>query len=399
METVIIYASIWLLVNKKSISTVVFIQMSGIKTNQGTGGGLVFNELLAKSLIKKGIDVYAITNPFDLYGFEFLGERRYVAKFMGAVSFPLNWFIFNRKKLRDEISLIVAKLPEDSIYVTIDAFPPDIYAAKILKKLGKKIIITMYHITPSPIFHPIRRGVFRSLIAWLISLNALFFIKFFNVPFFLDNKRIAKKLGWNFKDNLMEMPLSLPKYFNIKNNELGKCVCFVGRLSKSKVISDLIKSWRIVVDKVPESRLYIIGADSSNGMYKRMIQKYKLQDSIIITGFLSYEEKMELMHKCSIFTFPSYEEGWALAVMEAIDMGLLPIVYDLPAYDYICTNQIKVKISDRRKLAFSTIHYLLNDNERLHLVEKLQNCILHYTEEVVINKWLDQVNKKFYRLI
>ena len=104
---------------------------------------------------------------------------------------------------------------------------------------------------------------------------------------------------------------------------------------------------------------------------------------------------MELMHKCSIFTFPSYEEGWALAVMEAIDMGLLPVVYDLPAYDYICTNKIKVKISDRKKLALLTIHYLLNDNERLHLVEKLQNCILHYTEEVVINEWLDQVSKKF----
>jgi glycosyltransferase involved in cell wall biosynthesis len=223
----------------------------------------------------------------------------------------------------------------------------------------------------------------------------LFFIKFFNVPFFLDNKRIAKKLGWNFKDDLMEMPLSLPKYFNIKNNELSKCVCFVGRLSKSKGISDLIKSWRIVVDKVPESLLYIIGTDNGNGMYQKMIHKYKLQDSIIITGFLSYEEKMEIMHKCSIFTFPSYEEGWALAVMEAIDMGLLPVVYDLPAYDYICTNKIKVKISDRRKLALLTIHYLLNDNERLHLVEKLQNCILHYTEEVVINEWLDQVSKKF----
>ena len=55
---------------KESVSTVVFIQMSGAKTDSGTGGGLVFQEMLANSLIERGIKVYAITNPNDIYGFQ-----------------------------------------------------------------------------------------------------------------------------------------------------------------------------------------------------------------------------------------------------------------------------------------------------------------------------------------
>ena len=48
---------------KKSVSTVVFIQMVGAKTDSGTGGGLVFQEMLANSLIERGIKVYFLLIP------------------------------------------------------------------------------------------------------------------------------------------------------------------------------------------------------------------------------------------------------------------------------------------------------------------------------------------------
>ena len=78
---------------KESVSTVVFIQMTGAKTDSGTGGGLVFQEMLAKSLIERGIKVCAVTNPIDLYGFQFLDENRLVAKFSKSFSGAIGLFI------------------------------------------------------------------------------------------------------------------------------------------------------------------------------------------------------------------------------------------------------------------------------------------------------------------
>lgn len=178
----------------ESVSTVVFIQMTGAKTDSGTGGGLVFQEMLAKSLIAIGIKVYAITNPSDLYGFQFLGRNRLIARFSKSSSRAIGLFLFDRKKLKAELSSFASIFPKDALFVTVDPFPKDIFAAKVLRRCGRKVIITMYHITPSPLFHPIRRGSLRSLIAWLISLNALLFIKTANIPFLLCFRKIMVDL-------------------------------------------------------------------------------------------------------------------------------------------------------------------------------------------------------------
>ena len=380
---------------KESVSTVVFIQMSGAKTDSGSGGGLVFQEMLAKSLIERGTKVYAITNPIDLYGFQFLGKNRLVARFSKSSSGAIGLFIFERKKLKIELRAFASNFPKDTLFVTIDPFPSDIFAAKVLRRCGQKVIVTMHHMTPSPLFHPIRRGPMRSFIAWLISLNALLFIKTANIPFFLDNKRIALELGWKFGENLMEMPSALPKYVRRKAKGTKKYACFVGRLTKNKGIADLIRAWSVVNKQIPEAVLYIIGTDFGNGKYQKMIDKYAKQDSIVITGFLDGETKEDIIKECSVFIFPSYEEGWALAVMEAIDIGILPVTYDLPAYDYICVDRIKVRISDIQSLASKTVYYLNHEAERLDLVERLQKCVSSYTMDRVTDVWIKQLKDYF----
>jgi glycosyltransferase involved in cell wall biosynthesis len=380
---------------------IVFIQMTGGRTSSGSGGGLVFQELLAKSLTQRGYSVYAITNTFDLYGFSFLGKRRMTADFhSGTAGSIMGFFLFNRWKLKYEISRFVKTIPEDSVYVTVDPFPADISAARFLNmKLGKNVVVTMHHITPSPLFHPFRRGFARTLIAWLISINALLFIKIQNVPLFLDNKRIATTTGWKLKGNLLEMPLSLPNNHVMKPRDNSKCVCYIGRLSKNKGIADLIKAWKIVIGAVPESRLFLIGTDHGKGKYQRMIIKYNLVNSVVLKGFVGNDEKNEIMEKSSMLAFPSYEEGWGLAVMEALDAGLLPILYDLPAYDYVCSQKVKIRPGNVKKFAETMIYYLRNDEERIDLTKQLQKCISKYSLEYVTTQWVEQIDKVFNDIV
>lgn len=380
------------------VSTVVFVQMAGSKTSKGTGGGLIFQEALASSLIERGLNVYAITNPSDTYGFQFLEKNRLVARYTASSTGSVGLLFFDSRKLKAELRSAISDLPNDAIFVTIDPFPADILAAKVLKRSGRRAVVTMYHITPSPMFHPFRRGPFRSIIAWLISLNALLFVKLYQVPLFLDNRRIASEMGWQFSRNLLEMPLALPSYSMNKVKGGKKYACFLGRLAKNKGILDLIRAWRMVRSQVPDALLYIMGRDFGNGRYQKLIRRYRLQDSVVITDFLDEKAKEEIMDECSLFIFPSYEEGWGLAVMEAIDMGLLPIVYDLPAYDYMCSSENKVRVSDVRSLASKVAYYFTHDEERSELVKKLQGCISGFTINRVTDVWLDQVNNYFFEV-
>ena len=77
--------------------------------------------------------------------------------------------------------------------------------------------------------------------------------------------------------------------------------------------------------------------------------------------------------------------------MEAVDNGLLPITYNLPAYDYLGKEAVKVKPGDIRGIANTTIYYLNNEKYRKEKVIKLQNEILKYNMDFVANNWVYQL--------
>ena len=151
-------------------------------------------------------------------------------------------------------------------------FPRDIISAYYIKHyLRKRIVITMLHITPSILFHPLKRGFLRSFVAWSISILALFVIKTQQIPVFMDNKRIAKSTGWNLHNLLMEIPLTVSNVIKPPENKHGHIACFIGRFNPNKGIVDLIHSWKAVYQNIPNAILYMIGNDLGNGKYQKLI--------------------------------------------------------------------------------------------------------------------------------
>ncbi|MEI9959687.1 MAG: glycosyltransferase [Limisphaerales bacterium] len=54
--------------------------------------------------------------------------------------------------------------------------------------------------------------------------------------------------------------------------------------------------------------------------------------NIQLAGFVSEEEKFLLLKKSKYFFFPSYEEGWGIALAEALYCECRCICYELPYY-------------------------------------------------------------------
>ena len=140
--------------------------------------------------------------------------------------------------------------------------------------------------------------------------------------------------------------------------------CFAAGLRENKGIFDLIEIWRLVCEKRKNAKLVTIGSGRQELISKMrdLIAKYKLSNNIEFTGFIPHQEKLfRVIKRGKIFISPSYEEGWGIAVCEAMGCGLPVIAWDLPVYKGLFPQgMITVPIKNTDKFADEIVALLEN---------------------------------------
>ena len=81
--------------------------------------------------------------------------------------------------------------------------------------------------------------------------------------------------------------LNLAKKWGI--NQHDKVVLFAGTLYKFSTLDWLAEHWNLVLEKVPEAKLLILGEGSLLSKLKTIIKESDLEKSIILTGWQPYE--------------------------------------------------------------------------------------------------------------
>jgi glycosyltransferase involved in cell wall biosynthesis len=146
---------------------------------------------------------------------------------------------------------------------------------------------------------------------------------------------------------------------------------FVGRVSREKGVFDLIKSWKQIVDNETNAQLRIIGSGPNMDNVKKMVSELGLNENIAVMGQLGDKEMYTLMKASKVFVFPSYFEGWGLAVAESLACGLPAICYDISAIHEVfsyCQNVFLTPIGDIEKLA-KTTRYVIEKNRKKELAD------------------------------
>jgi glycosyltransferase involved in cell wall biosynthesis len=149
-----------------------------------------------------------------------------------------------------------------------------------------------------------------------------------------------------------------------KQNDKRFDGCFCGRLVEKKGVYDLIDIWETVLRCFPESKLVIIGNGSAYNELSNLIKNKALDKKIILTGFITEEQKKSTLKSSKVFISPSYEESWGIAVSEAMACGLAVVCYDLAAYNIFGNGVIKIKLGDKDAMT-KAITSLLADNSKL----------------------------------
>lgn len=166
--------------------------------------------------------------------------------------------------------------------------------------------------------------------------------------------------------------------------------CFCGRLVKSKGVYDLLAVWKFVMNDFPNAKLLVIGDGPEYSNLLRKIKHSKLEDNVQLTGFLSENDKLSGMQGSRVFVSPSYEEGWGIAVTEAIACGLPVVLYDLGAYETFDGHFIKVQKGDIRKMADAVIQVINNSASKVSNKKLLRlNSIPDWN--VIAKKEIDEI--------
>jgi glycosyltransferase involved in cell wall biosynthesis len=274
-----------------------------------------------------------------------------------------------------------------TVLVTSTPFPGDLLVAfRASKNLRIPAAVHFHHVGRGPSWHPTRRGGFaRVSIAWALSTFALLLCKIGDLLPIINHKADIEVAGWKFRAVLEDgqfVPAEIPAPPRVEGRTIE--ACFVGRIAPSKGVEDLIRAWRLVRSTHPSATLAIAGTFYSEDYRRRilrLISKLELDRGIVIKGYISEAEKTSLLETSKVFLFPSYEEGWSLSVMEAAVHGAVPVVYNLPAYDYLGPKILRIPPGDVQRLGRVTSDLLNSPETRLEIQSDVALRVSRFTQE------------------
>lgn len=107
----------------------------------------------------------------------------------------------------------------------------------------------------------------------------------------------------------------------------------LGRLSPEKNHVLLINSFKKVLEKQSNSRLYIVGEGAQRGKLTNLVKDLGIEKKVIFTGHM--DNPFYLLKQCDVFVLTSLYEGQALVILEALAVGLKVISTDIPGPDNI----------------------------------------------------------------
>jgi len=105
---------------------------------------------------------------------------------------------------------------------------------------------------------------------------------------------------------------------------------YLGRIKRYKGLEFAVRAAAIARRDVPNLRLDIAGSGDDRTRLERLVEELRLRETVRFLGFVSEEEKLQLLREAWAVVFPSPKEGWGITNVEAAACGTPAIASDSP---------------------------------------------------------------------
>ncbi len=156
------------------------------------------------------------------------------------------------------------------------------------------------------------------------------------------------------------------KKYNIKNNDF--VILYVGRLGYEKSVDFLIDCQTTFVKKDPNCKLMIVGDGPDLPKFQNQVKKLKLDNNVIFTGKVPWEDVPLYYNLCSVFSTASQTETQGLTVIEAMAAGRPVICIDDESFRNVVVDGLDGYLFKNKRQYKKIISDLLEHEE---IVKKL----------------------------
>lgn len=354
--------------------------------------GILVNGYLDYVGIHAGGNVHVINMARNLEGFHvvFFGPQRARADFLAAV--PGSEFVSmpDFPWLPSRINLLVrgvfgtlrrSQLRKPDVLLATSHHIPDILPAMAARP--DRTVVTIHHFLGKPSER--YGGALYNMASWLGQEASLFFVRRCAARFAFDSPHVMNEgaaLVANRPAVLTMSGVAPPPGFVPAPLQGRTGGIYLGRLHSMKRVADAIVAWNELPPAFRAQPLRIVGADQ--GAYAaelvKLVADLGLESSVQFVGHVDEAAKWRLLNESSIFVFPSAEEGWGLAIAEAMAAGLPCVTYDLPVYREIFTRgRVEVPLADTHALSRACAELLSDDARRARLAQEGKELAATFT--------------------
>lgn len=265
------------------------------------------------------------------------------------------------------------RLPAADVVVTVSDYFCDIVPALRLKRRGARWVAWIHHREQPPHERPGNRAV--NTLTWRMQGWSFQRIaRHADLACVLDTAA-----GDQVRDALLALGMPAERIVAMRNGIDRAAIDRVAEPAKrvdavlvgvraNKGMHDILPVWREVLRLRPGTTLRLMGGMSGEAAMLDELRASGLEGSIEVLkpsgGYLPAEHYYTRIKEARLLFAPSHEEGWGIAVCEALACGLPVIGYDLPVYRRIYGDAlIAVPCFDRDALARALVA-TLDDQER-----------------------------------
>jgi glycosyltransferase involved in cell wall biosynthesis len=181
----------------------------------------------------------------------------------------------------------------------------------------------------------------------------------------IDLKKISLSKGTNI----------FRRYGLIKNDFL---VLYLGRLHPKKRPDLLVRAYSKVLKRIPNAKLILCGKGEERRKLEKLASDLSISNAIIFTGFVSEDEKWDLLKNCDVFVLPSIIEGHPITVMEAMVCGKPVIATNVGPFPEIIRDGetgVLVPVDSAEYLVKAIIDLALNIERRKEMGRKARKDV------------------------
>jgi len=363
-----------------------------------TDGVVTFITNLSKELVKKGHKVFIIcpkykdNKEFKYKNIKVIRINCIPAFFYEGYKFasPFSWSLLNIIK-REKIDIIHFQTP---ISLGIQAI--------LISKILKIPLVGTFHTNiadPNYLRHVNITNSYMQKMAWEYSKIYYNQADLRTCPSETTKKELLKH-GFKKPIKAISNGIDLKVFKIAKNNKKQKNLIFIGRIAYEKNIFYLLDCFKMVLKKIPNTKLIIVGDGPQFVEVKDKVKSMNLSNKVILTGKINHNKLINspIFNSADLFVTASTTETQGISTMEAQAKGIVSIgisaggIKDLIKNNH---NGFLVKVGDKKEFADSIIKLLSNK----FLYKKMRTNTLEEIKKHDMKKVIKIYEKEYETLI